>query len=125
MDPNQTNTTPPVQVHNVPPAQPPAQEAPPATPPPPAPKKSGGMGPVVGIIIIIILLVFGGLYFWGAQLNKQAQLDEEAILNAPADTSIAPASDEPTRIESDLDEFDSADFEAQLQADLDAIEAEL
>lgn len=38
----------------------------------PAHKRSG-VGPVVGIVIILILLLFGGLYFWGARLNRQQE----------------------------------------------------
>ena len=30
-----------------------------------------GNGPIVGTIIIIVLLIFGALYFWGAQLNRE------------------------------------------------------
>jgi hypothetical protein len=34
---------------------------------------SGGSGPIVGIIIIVLMLILGGLYFWGAQLNRTTQ----------------------------------------------------
>jgi len=36
-------------------------------------EKRSGMGPIVGTVIIIILLAFGGLYFWGASMNRQEQ----------------------------------------------------
>jgi hypothetical protein len=81
------------------------------------------MGPVVGIIIIIAVLVFGGLYFWGMQLDEQAQVNEEAALDAPVDDSAAPANADPAQIESDLEAFDATNFESQLQADLNQIEA--
>ncbi len=29
-----------------------------------------GSGPVIGIIIIVFMLALGGLYFWGAELNR-------------------------------------------------------
>ena len=89
----------------------------------PAPK-SGGKGPMVGIVVIIILLIFGGLYFWGASLNS-AQLNEDTIFDEAANNDIAAPSDEPAQIESDLDAFNTDDFEAQLDADLEALEAEL
>lgn len=112
------------------------QEAPSAVVPPTPPQaptqdqntapapKSGGKGPMVGIAVIIILLIFGGLYFWGASLNS-AQLNEDTIFDEAANNDIAAPSDEPAQIESDLDTFNTDDFEAQLDADLEALEAEL
>jgi len=127
---NNNNMNPDINPTGVPeqptPEQAPEQVVPPmqAQEPAPAPK-SGKKGPVAGIVIIIILLIFGGLYFWGASLNNQAQLDENTIFDSSENEDIAPASDEPVQIESDLDAFDTADFEAQLDADLKAMEAEL
>jgi len=34
-------------------------------------EKKSAVGPTIGTVIIVILLIAGGLYFWGAQLNKQ------------------------------------------------------
>ena len=45
---------------------------------PPAHKQSS-VGPIVGAIIIIVLLVFGGLYFWGAHLNKERNNTENQV----------------------------------------------
>lgn len=42
-----------------------------------------GAGPIVGVVIVVILLVFGGLYFWGAQLNQE----EETLPLIPGDTA--------------------------------------
>jgi hypothetical protein len=39
----------------------------------PTPAKRGGMGALVGAAIIVLLTAFGGLYFWGASLNAEAQ----------------------------------------------------
>ena len=36
-------------------------------------EKQSGIGPVVGIVIILLLLAFGGLYFWGASMNREAE----------------------------------------------------
>ena len=36
-------------------------------------QRKSGVGPTVGIIIILVLLIVGGLYFWGAHLNRQAE----------------------------------------------------
>lgn len=41
----------------------------------PPPKKEGP-GPIIGVIVIVILLIFGGLYFWGAQLNEANSPDQ-------------------------------------------------
>ena len=43
---------------------------------PQTPQKKTGVGPMIGTIIIVILLIFGGLYFWGAQLNKEKNQDQ-------------------------------------------------
>lgn len=40
-------------------------------------------GPVVGIVIVVVLMIFGGLYFWGAQLNKV----EEPLPLIPGDSA--------------------------------------
>ncbi|MAZ67301.1 hypothetical protein CL652_00850 [bacterium] len=119
MDSNQNNTTPPLQGNNDSPTQESSSTS-------PAPKNSGGVGPVVGIIIIIILLIAGGLYVWGTQINEQSQINtEDASSSVPSDTSPpTPANNDPSRIEGDLNEFDTATFEAQLQADLEQIESE-
>jgi hypothetical protein len=34
------------------------------------PQKQGQVGPIIGIIIIVIVLALGGLYVWGARLNR-------------------------------------------------------
>lgn len=91
---------------------------------PETPEKKGGFGPIAGITIIIILLVLGGLYFWGAQLNNQAA-SESAVFDSAQNDDIASQSDEPESIEGDLDDFNSAQFEAELEAELNAIESEL
>ena len=96
--------------------------------PTPAPKKSGGMGPVVGIIVIIAVLAIGGLYFWGAQLQEQSQQDAKdamMMFDESANDDIANTSDEPEAIEDDLDDFDSVMFDAELEADLEAMEGAL
>ena len=36
-------------------------------------EKHSGIGPVVGIVIILLLVIFGGLYFWGASMNKKTE----------------------------------------------------
>ena len=52
-------------------------------------KRSKSIGSIIGLAIIIVILIFGGLYYWGAQINKQQtqeQLDNttaEMIGNQP------------------------------------------
>jgi len=96
-----------------------------AQPPTPPTEKSGGVGPMMGIVIIVILLIFGGLYFWGAYLNEQKQMDESLLFDPSLNEDITGSGDEPAQIESDLDAFDTADFEAQLEAELQEIESQL
>jgi len=51
--------------------------------------KQSPVGPIVGAIIIIALLVFGGLYFWGAHLNKEQNNFENQLPFIPPDNSAA------------------------------------
>ena len=52
-------------------------------------KRSKSIGSIIGLAIIMVILIFGGLYYWGAQINKQQtqeQLDNttaEMIENQP------------------------------------------
>ena len=85
------------------------------------PKKESGVGPLVGIII----LVFGGLYYWGGYLNEQAQNGINAALDTVRGDTIASPNDEPAKIEGDLDAFNADAFDAQIEADLEALESEL
>jgi len=54
---------------------------------PPAHKQSSA-GPIVGAIIITVLLVFGGLYFWGAHLNKEQNNAENQVPFIPPENSV-------------------------------------
>src|SRR3989344_1286437 len=52
-------------------------------------ERSKSIGSIIGLAIIIVILIFGVLYYWGAQINKQQtqeQLDNttaEMIENQP------------------------------------------
>lgn len=87
-------------------------------------KEGGSTGPLVGIVIIIIILILGALYYWGSYLNQQPQDAVDAVIDTLLNEDIAAPSDEPAIIESDLNTFDTADFDAQLEADLKALESE-
>jgi hypothetical protein len=39
----------------------------------------GGVGPIIGAVIVVILLIFGALYFWGQQLNREKAPDTPLI----------------------------------------------
>ena len=104
------------------PASPPNATPPQAPAPTPEPSDKG---PITGIVVIVILLIFAGIYFWGTTLNKQAQLDENTIYDTSVNDDIANQNDEPAILESELDAFDVAGFDAQLDADLEAIEGAL
>lgn len=71
-------------------------------------KKS--VGPIIGIAIILVIIIFGGLYYWGDQINNQeerANITPEEIIEQE-DTSlkaleVQSSSDEIVDIEADLD----------------------
>lgn len=93
-------------------------------------KTSGGAGPIIGIVIIIALLIFGGLYFWGMQAQKEAEVlpfvpannVEEAAAPVQENADLS-TSDETATIEADADDAYMAQLEADLEADLGAIES--
>jgi hypothetical protein len=101
-------------------------------PPAPEPHKSS-IGPMAGAVIVILLLIAGGLYFWGAQLNKQ----DDALPFIPSDDTLPqenmmtsdtsaglPAqssSDDVSAIEADANAMDMTQFESQNSAEMNNI----
>lgn len=96
--------------------------------PTPAPKPSSA-GPIIGAIIVIIVLGLGALYFWGARLNERAPDDLPLIPgDETAEESWMPPSsnsDEAEAIQAELEATNMSDFEAQMNADLNATESSL
>ncbi|TSC62855.1 MAG: hypothetical protein G01um101448_736 [Parcubacteria group bacterium Gr01-1014_48] len=92
------------------------------------PQKQGQIGAVIGIIIIIVVLALGGLYVWGARLNKVTEPNGETaedIMNSSDPTTdnltTQGTSDDLSAIEDDLDTT-SLD---QLDAEMNSINAEV
>jgi len=77
-------------------------------------KQSKSIGSIIGLAIIIVILIFGGLYYWGAQINKQQtqeQLDNTTaeMIENQLDTALEQLqaqneSDEIADIEVDLND---------------------
>lgn len=77
-------------------------------------KRSKSIGSIIGLAIIIVILIFGGLYYWGAQINKQQtqeQLDNTTaeMIENQLDTALEQLqaqneSDEISDIEIDLND---------------------
>lgn len=99
----------------------------------PEPTKSS-VGPLAGAVIVILLLVAGGLYFWGAQLNKQEEVlpfipsndtTNESGADVTSDTGAGlPAqssSDDVSAIEADANAMDMTQFESQNSAEMNNI----
>jgi hypothetical protein len=85
---------------------------------PAAPAKSG-MGALIGAIIVIALLIFGGLYFYGMKLKQDAAGQPTAEFKpAPVAEQPLSSSDEASAISADTDA--DAAYMAQLEADIDA-----
>lgn len=82
------------------------------------------IGPIIGIAIIIVVLIFGGLYYWGAQINKKRSLDElnnttPDMISKQEDTALQQlqsqsASDEVLDIETDLEMTDLNNLDQEL-----------
>ena len=77
-------------------------------------KRSKSIGSIIGLAIIMVILIFGGLYYWGAQINKQQtqeQLDNTTaeMIENQLDTALEQLqaqneSDEISDIEIDLND---------------------
>ena len=77
-------------------------------------ERSKSIGSIIGLAIIIVILIFGGLYYWGAQINKQQtqeQLDNTTaeMIENQLDTALEQLqaqneSDEIADIEVDLND---------------------
>ena len=102
--------------------------------PPPMPPQKHSVGPVAGAIIVILLLVAGGLYFWGAQLNQQADvlpyipsddtsLEADANMTSDTGAGLPPqsSSDDVSSIEADANAMNVDQFNASNNAELNSI----
>lgn len=64
------------------------------------------IGPIVGAGIIVIVLALGGLYFWGAALNKKEAAERERAAQEeeqPADLETDVSIPEAGSVEGELD----------------------
>jgi hypothetical protein len=102
-------------------------------PPPQQEPQRHSVGPVAGAIIIILLLVAGGLYFWGAQLNKQQDLPpyipsddtsmQDGTVTSDTSAGLPPqsSSDDVSSIEADANAMDMNQLNSQNDAELNNI----
>lgn len=106
-------------------------QMPPQAPTPEPEAEHSGMGPIAGAVIVIALLVAGGLYFYGAKLNREAAMNNTYI---PSDLQNMQMEDGTVQIEAQGDAMvglptqsstdDAAAIEAEFNAmDINAIES--
>ena len=85
-------------------------------------KKS--IGPIIGIAIIVVIIIFGGLYYWGAQISRQEVKEGQENLTAEQIENQADPTTQQLQIQSTSDEI--ADIEADLDTtDLENLDQEL
>ena len=82
------------------------------------------VGPIAGAIIIIVLLVAGGLYFYGAQLNRETA---DQMPYIPSDDYMMPEGSMPAgELQSDtsagLPPQSDSDDVSSIQADMNAMD---
>ena len=80
-------------------------------------EKGASNGAILGVVIITLVLLLGGIYFWVTQQNGVANT------YSASNADLVTKSDEPAAIESDLNTFDSATLETQIDADMKAVES--
>ena len=103
-------------------------------------KHHNGFSPIIGIAIIVVLIIFGGFYFWGAQIGTDSLLTDDGAAQEELTPSAAGfakdttdvvteklqkqgTSTDPLSIEDDLNATDLGNFEAELD-NLDTIFAQ-
>ena len=115
MDPFTQNQNPVASGSQMPPVSP-EERASGVTPE--APKS--GVGPIAGATIVIILLIAGGLYFWGAKLNRQ-----NTVPYIPGDDTVQDYSQPVGELQSDtsagLPPQSSSDDTSSIEADFNAM----
>ncbi len=85
-----------------------------------SPPSDSGAGPIIGAIIVVAVLVLGGLYYWGAYLERrdQAAMTAEEILSEPdavlEQLGTQGTSDELDAIEADVDATDLENLTTEL-----------
>jgi len=86
-------------------------------------KKDGDVGAVVGSIIIIIIIVAGAFYLYGSVQERRVApaVIEEADMMSEEEYEILSIE----AIETELETMDTAEFDAQIQADMEAIDSAL
>lgn len=101
-------------------------------PPPQEPHKSS-VGPMAGAVIVILLLIAGGLYFWGAQLNREddalpfipsndaMQQEDTMMSDTSAGLPAQSSSDDVSAIEADANAMDMTQLESQNSAEMGGI----
>ena len=102
-------------------------------PSPEAPHKSS-IGPVTGAVIVILLLIAGGLYFWGAQLNRgqdtppyipsdDTSMGDGANITADTSAGLPPqsGSDDVSSIEAGANAMNLDQLNSQNSAELNGI----
>lgn len=82
------------------------------------------VGPIIGIAIIVVIMIFGGLYYWGAQISKQNKVKQENLTaeqigsqtdNAALQLQAQSQSDEIADIETDLNTTDLENLDQELE----------
>jgi len=91
-------------------------------------------GPLIGILIIVTVLVFGGLYFWGASLQKATTPGTSNINNESSFETLDATTEEYTMTDEEFNALigdGSTPTDASLDTalddlgDLDSLDAEL
>jgi hypothetical protein len=90
-----------------------------------AEKPHKSTGPIIGIAIIIVIIIFGGLYYWGAQLtgkdgSEETEKPTAEEIESAEDTAVSELetqsnSDEISAIEEDLNATDLEGLDAELE----------
>ena len=72
-------------------------------------------GPMIGIIVIVLMLILGGYYFWSTKVDEVQQADTPTTIQPGGETEA---------VVNQLEEQDSSDEIASIEADLNATDLE-
>ncbi len=90
-----------------------------STPSREAPKQKGSMGGLLAIILILIIIVVGALYFWGQRIAESPKTPEDVV----SDLETQSSSTDPSAIEADLNAETPEQFNADVDAAFDELDA--
>ena len=66
--------------------------------------EKGGMGALIGSVIVVIILVFGGIYFWGQNVDEIKKSENATTTDSISDIEADLNAENLDTLDADLDQ---------------------